>query len=68
NYAILERGKLRASGLLTWFVWAAIHIMALPQLQNRLRVQRQWLWSYLTGQRAARLIPETPPAGASPSA
>ena len=58
NYAILERGKLRASGLVTWFIWAAIHILALPQLQNRLRVQRQWLWSYLTGQRASRLIPE----------
>jgi len=32
-------------------------------LQNRLRVQRQWLWSYFTGQRAARLIPEPPTAG-----
>jgi NADH dehydrogenase len=65
NYAVLERGGLRASGSLTWFVWAAIHILALPQLQNRLRVQRQWLWSYFTGQRASRLIPETPPASAS---
>jgi len=22
-------------------------------------VQRQWLWSYFTGQRSSRLIPET---------
>jgi hypothetical protein len=29
-------------------------------LQNRLRVQRQWLWSYFTGQRSSRLIPEPP--------
>jgi len=65
NYAILERGGVRMSGVLTWFVWAAIHILALPQLQNRLRVQRQWLWSYFTGQRASRLIPETPPASAA---
>ncbi|HEY1929249.1 MAG TPA: NAD(P)/FAD-dependent oxidoreductase [Caulobacteraceae bacterium] len=65
NYAVLERGRAHASGLLTWFVWAAIHILALPQFQNRLRVQRQWLWSYFTGQRASRLIPETPPASAS---
>jgi NADH dehydrogenase len=65
NYAILERGGVRMSGFLTWFVWAAIHILALPQLQNRLRVQRQWLWSYFTGQRASRLIPETPPASAT---
>jgi hypothetical protein len=26
---------------------------------------RQWLWSYFTGERASRLIPEPPPASAS---
>jgi NADH:ubiquinone reductase (H+-translocating) len=60
NYAVLERGWLRTSGLLTWLVWAFVHILSLPQLQNRLRVQRQWLWSYFTGQRSSRLIPEPP--------
>ncbi|MBV8401841.1 MAG: NAD(P)/FAD-dependent oxidoreductase [Acetobacteraceae bacterium] len=60
NYAVLERGRLRTSGFLTWLVWAFIHILSLPQLQNRLRVQRQWLWSYFTGQRSSRLIPEPP--------
>jgi NADH dehydrogenase len=65
NYAVLERGWLRTSGFLTWLVWAFIHILALPQLQNRLRVQRQWLWSYFTGQRSSRLIPESPRAATS---
>jgi NADH dehydrogenase len=60
NYAVLERGSLRTSGFLTWLVWAFVHILSLPQLQNRLRVQRQWLWSYFTGQRSSRLIPEPP--------
>ena len=60
NYAVLERGWLRTSGFLTWLVWAFVHILSLPQLQNRLRVQRQWLWSYFTGQRGSRLIPELP--------
>ncbi len=60
NYAVLERGWLRTSGFLTWLVWAFVHILSLPQLQNRLRVQRQWLWSYFTGQRGSRLIPEMP--------
>jgi NADH dehydrogenase len=61
NYAVLERGWLRTSGFLTWLVWAFVHILSLPQLQNRLRVQHQWLWSYFTGQRSSRLIPELPP-------
>jgi NADH dehydrogenase len=62
NYAVLERGSLRTSGFLTWLVWAFVHILSLPQLQNRLRVQRQWLWSYFTGQRSSRLIAEPPQA------
>jgi NADH dehydrogenase len=60
SFAILESGRLRTSGRLTWLIWVALHIMALPQLQNRLRVQTQWLWSFVTGQRSSRLIQEQP--------
>jgi NADH:ubiquinone reductase (H+-translocating) len=60
NYAVLERGWLRTSGFPTWLVWVVVHILSLPQMQNRLRVQRQWLWTYFTGQRSSRLIPEPP--------
>ena len=60
NFAVLERGRIRMSGFLTWLAWVSIHIMFLPQLQNRLRVQRQWFWSYWTGQRSSRLISEAP--------
>src|SRR6202045_3788272 len=60
NYAVLERGWLRTDGFLTWLVWEFVHVLSLPQLQNRLRVQHQWLWSYFTGQRSSRLIPEPP--------
>jgi len=63
NFAILESGHLRMSGFVTWLVWVFLHLMSLPQLQNRLRVQAQWFWSYFTGQRSSRLIPEPPSAG-----
>src|SRR6266496_4885269 len=65
NFAVLEAGWLRTGGFLTWLVWAALHVLALPQLQNRFRVQAQWFWSYLTGQRSSRLISETPRPPAS---
>src|SRR5580692_10341083 len=58
NFAILEAGHLRSSGFVTWLIWAALHILALPQIQNRFRVQTQWFWSYLSGQRSSRLISE----------
>jgi NADH dehydrogenase len=60
NFAILEAGYWRSSGFVTWLVWAALHVLALPQLQNRFRVQTQWFWSYLSGQRSSRLISEEP--------
>jgi NADH dehydrogenase len=60
NFAILETRHVRTSGFVTWLIWAFVHILSLPQLQNRLRVVLQWHWSYYTGQRSSRLIPEAP--------
>ncbi len=60
NFAVLQRGSIRTSGFMTWLLWVMVHVMFLPQLQNRLRVQRQWFWSYWTGQRGSRLISEAP--------
>jgi NADH dehydrogenase len=59
NFAIMETKHLRLHGFLSWCAWALIHVMFLPQLQNRLRVQTQWAWTYFTGQRGSRLIPES---------
>jgi len=60
NFAIMESGRIRLAGTIAWFIWAFIHLWFLPQLQNRRRVQNQWLWSYLTGQRGSRLVYEAP--------
>jgi NADH:ubiquinone reductase (H+-translocating) len=58
NFAILETGRIRMSGFLAWLAWAFVHMVALPQRQNRMRVRIQWLWSYFTGQRSSRLMSE----------
>jgi NADH dehydrogenase len=58
NFAVLQGGRLRLTGFVTWVVWAVVHIISLPQAQNKWRVRIQWLWSYFTGQRSSRLIPE----------
>ena len=60
DFALLEAPGMRMRGRLAWLVWAFIHIGFLPQIQNRLRVGVQWLWSYYTGQRSSRLITEGP--------
>jgi len=63
NFAILETGRIRLAGFIPWLIWAFLHLMFLPQLQNRRRVQNQWFWTYLTGQRGSRLVSETPRVG-----
>jgi NADH dehydrogenase len=61
NFAILESGRIRMSGFFAWWAWVLVHLIFLPQFQNRLRVQAQWLWSYLSGQRSSLIVDETPP-------
>ena len=58
DFAILQSPMMKLSGRLTWLIWALVHISTLPRLQNQLRVNVQWLWSYFTGQRGSRLIAE----------
>ena len=60
NFAVMESGRIRVAGLTAWFAWAFIHLLFLPQLQSRLRVERQWIWTYFTGQRSSRLVTEAP--------
>ena len=63
NFAIMESRRIRLAGFAAWFAWAFIHLMFLPQLQNRRRVWTQWFWSYFTGQRGSRLVSEAPRIG-----
>jgi NADH dehydrogenase FAD-containing subunit len=56
GFAVLQTGRLRLSGLLAWLAWAAVHLEFLAQSSLRVSVFVQWVWTYLTGQRGARLI------------
>lgn len=64
--AVADFGRLRLSGLCAWLLWAVVHVWFLIGWRNRLLVSLNWLWSYLTFERGARLI--TAPAHESPSA
>jgi len=54
--AIAQFGKLHISGFLAWLAWLFIHIFFLIGFRNRIVVMFQWAWSYVTYERAARLI------------
>jgi NADH:ubiquinone reductase (H+-translocating) len=54
--AVIEYKRLRLKGRLAWWLWGIAHIYFLISLRNRLIVATQWLWSYVTFDRGARLI------------
>jgi NADH:ubiquinone reductase (H+-translocating) len=56
GFAVLQTGRLRLSGFLAWLAWATIHLEFLAQSSLRVSVFVQWVWTYVTGQRGARLI------------
>jgi len=58
--AVAQIGKLRLSRFSAWLVWLLVHLMYLVEFENRLLVLLQWGWNYVTRNRSARLITETP--------
>ena len=60
---IVQTGHLRFSGRLAFFAWGVLHSLYVPGWRNRLSIDLNWLWSYVTHRRAAlMLIGDTPPA------
>jgi len=49
-------GRIQFSGLFAWFAWCFVHIFYLVGFRNRFVVLTQWLFSYYSNQRGARLI------------
>ncbi len=56
NAAVFQAGHWRLKGQVAWFLWALIHVYLLVNFEKRLLVSVQWLWTYLTRQRNARVI------------
>ena len=54
--AVAEFGPLHITGFVAWVTWAVAHIFFLIGFRNRVLVSAQWLFAYLTHERAGRLI------------
>jgi NADH dehydrogenase len=59
--AVVDFRRVRLHGRLGWLVWGVAHIYFLIGFRNRLIVALEWLWSYLTYERGARLIVDRDP-------
>jgi NADH dehydrogenase len=55
-FGVVDIGFIRFTGLMGWLAWLFVHILLLLGVQNRLVVFLRYMWSYITYQRAARVI------------
>jgi hypothetical protein len=55
-FAIADLGWLRFSGLMAWLLWGGVHLVYLTKMWNRVQVFATWIWSYLTYDRAVRVL------------
>lgn len=67
--AVADFGGFHLRGFIGWLVWSVAHVYFLIGFRNRIAVTLDWIWSYLTFERGARLITgEVTPASHAESA
>ena len=58
--AVAWVGRFKFSGLLAWLAWLFIHVIFLVGFRNRVSVLFQWMYSYFSDKRSARIITYLP--------
>ncbi len=53
---IAQTKRLKLGGLVGWLAWLFVHLLYLIGFRNKVAVLLQWIWSYVTYKRGARLI------------
>lgn len=54
--AIAQIRRLEVSGMLAWLMWLFVHLVFLIGFRNKISVLTNWIYSYLTYKRGARVI------------
>jgi NADH dehydrogenase len=57
--AVAQIKNVNLSGYPAWIAWLAVHLMFLIGFRNKFSVLMQWVYSYLTYKRGARIITGT---------
>jgi|SRR6185436_10441053 len=56
NKAVADFKFIKLQGILAWFIWMFVHLMAIVGFRNRMIVFINWVWNYFSYDRAIRLI------------
>ncbi len=56
NRAVADIRKFKFSGFFAWLLWTVIHLFFLAGFRNRIIVFFSWMYNYINGDKATRLI------------
>ena len=56
NKAVAELAGLKFFGFTAWVIWMAVHLISLIGFRNKLMVFLDWVWNYISFDKALRLI------------
>lgn len=56
NHAVVDLAFLKIQGVVAWFVWLFVHLMALVGFRNKIVALVNWAWNYFSYDRGLRLI------------
>jgi NADH dehydrogenase len=59
--AVAVVGRLKFTGLAAWMAWLLVHLIFLIGFRNRAALMFQWVYSYFSFRRSARIITYLPP-------
>ncbi len=60
--AVAQIGQMQLAGFMAWLAWLGVHLLFLIGFRNKIAVFLQWVYSYVTYRRGARIIMgATPP-------
>lgn len=54
--AVADLGRWHFKGFFAWFIWSTVHLLSIIGFRNKIVVGINWLISYLTYDKANRLI------------
>jgi NADH:ubiquinone reductase (H+-translocating) len=65
--AVAYTGPIKMHGFIAWLAWLFVHLIFLVGFRNKQAVFMQWVYSYATYKRGARIITGWPPRSSEPA-
>ncbi|HUR45317.1 MAG TPA: NAD(P)/FAD-dependent oxidoreductase [Candidatus Saccharimonadales bacterium] len=66
--AVAYAGPIKMTGIIAWLAWLFVHLVFLVGFRSKVAVFLQWVYSYVTYRRGARIITQVPSAPSAPDA